>query len=184
MGEISYKDWNPGLDNGDKTLREIKNTLPANPPEDISQIVKIFENPKSPIALKGAVSLDRHDAIHIVLGRGLLPQDEAFVIGFTMGTSKNISAIEEFIFKQVSMYLYPKIYRFNRKHLKAYDLGLKFGKKSKTKKIYEFEFENYLDEKLSKIREILGVDIEKLKEVYRAEKELLPDTKSSTRLPV
>jgi hypothetical protein len=180
---VSYRDWNPGLDNGDKTLRQILDTLPANPPEDISRIVRLFENPESPIALKGAVSLERHDCIHIILGRGLLPQDEAFVIGFTMGTSKNISKIEEFLFKKVSMHLYPKIYRFTRKHMKAYDLGLEYGKKCKVDKVYDFPFEDYHNYKLADLRSKLGLDIDDLKKIYKTEKTLLPDTKSSNRLP-
>ncbi|MDX1949018.1 MAG: hypothetical protein SFT90_00780 [Rickettsiales bacterium] len=181
---ISYRDWNPRLDNGDKTLEEVRKTLPANSPEDISQIVKLFENPKSPFALKGAVNLERHDCIHIVLGRGLLPQDEAFVIGFTMGTSKNIKKYEEFIFKTASMFLYPKKYRFSRRHMKAYDLGLEYGKKSKVEKIYEFPFEKYNKVKLSEIRNKIGINIDELKKIYRREQEILPNTKSSLRLDV
>lgn len=182
MKKISYKDWNPGLGNGEKTLAEVKKTLPANSPDDISKIVKLLENPKSPVALKGAVTLERHDAIHIVLGRGLLPQDEAFVIGFTMGTSKNIKKWEEFLFKGVSMYLYPKIYRFNRTHMKAYDLGLAYGKKCKVKKIYEFPFENCNHMKLDELRKIVGVDVNELKSIFAKEKELLPDTRCSNRI--
>ncbi len=184
MKNISYRDWNPRLDNGELTLRQVRDTLPANDPEDISKIVKLLENPKSPIALKGAVTLDRHDAIHIVLGRGLLPQDEAFVIGFTMGTSKNIRKWEEFLFKAASMYIYPKIYRFNRTHMKAFDLGLQAGKKSKVKKIYEFPFENCDHMKLAELRKIVGVDINELKNYFRKEIEVLPNTRCSKRLDV
>lgn len=181
---ISYRDWNPGLSNGDKTLKQVLDTLPANNPEDISMVVKIFENPKSPVALKGAVNLERHDCIHVVLGRGLLPQDEAFVIGFTMGTSKNISAFEEFIFKIVSTKLYPKIYRFSRKHMKAYKLGLEYGKSCKCEKIYDFPFENYLGDKVSSLRRRLGINIQELRQVFRVEKQFLKETICSNRLDV
>jgi hypothetical protein len=184
MTEISYKDWNPGLDNGHLTLAEVRATLPANNPEEISKIVRLFENPKSPISFKGAVSLDRHDCIHILLGRGLLNQDEAFVVGFTMGTSKNITKIEEFLFKQISMRLYPKTYRFTRKHMVAYQLGLECGKAIKGAKIYDFPFESYQNEKISNLREMLGISVEALKNAFRKERELLPDTKSSKRLPI
>lgn len=181
---ISYRDWNPGLSNGDKTLREVMDTLPANNPEDISMIVRIFENPKSPIALKGAVSLERHDSIHIMLGRGLLPQDEAFVIGFTMGTSKNISRLETFLFNVISTKFYPKIYRFSRMHMKAYKLGMEYGKSCKCTKIYEFPFEDHMSDKISDLRKRLDIDVKELKDIYRKEKELLPDRRSSNRLDV
>jgi hypothetical protein len=35
--------------------------------------------------------------IHVLLGRGLLAQDEAFVIGFTMGATKAVSGFERIV---------------------------------------------------------------------------------------
>ncbi len=180
----NYRDWNPGLANGNFTLQQVIDTLPANNPEDISKVVKLFESPESPFALKGAVNLERHDCIHIMLGRGLLPQDEAFVIGFTMGTSKNISKLEEFIFRIVSTKLYPKIYRFSRRHMKAYNLGLEYGKNCKCEKIYEFPFEDYKSSKIFELRNTLGIDIKQLKEVYYEEIQQLPNSKCSKRLDI
>ena len=177
-----WKKWIPGLDNDEMTLGEVLADLPGNDPADISIIVKLLENPKSPIALKGAVTLERHDCIHILLGRGLLNQDEAFVIGYTMGTSKDISKLEEFIFKTVSVYLYPKQYRFNEKHLKVYKMGLEMGKKSSVEKIYEFPFEDYHDWRLGDLRNKLGINKEHLKETYRKEQQMLPVTIASKRL--
>lgn len=176
--------WNPGLDNGDMTLREVLSSLPGNPPEDISALVRLFENPDSPIALTGAVSLERHDCIHVVLGRGLLSQDEAFVIGFTMGTSKDISVMEEAIFKNIAKFLYPKNYKFGDSDLIAYELGLETGKKSPTEKIYEFPFEDHEDWKLSDLRKLLNIDPKRMKRVYKKEKELIPSTKESLRMPI
>jgi hypothetical protein len=177
-----YK-WNPGLNNGDLTLREVEETLPGNPPEDIGMVVRLLENPESPLALTGAISLERHDAIHVVLGRGLLSQDEAFVIGFTMGTSKNISIMEKAIFKNVSKYLYPKNFKFNDSDLIAFDLGLETGNQSQTEKIYEFPFEDHRDWKLDDLRKLLNIDIKELKKIYKKEQKLIPGSKESTRLP-
>lgn len=181
---MGWVDWNPGLDNNDKTLKAVMKTMPANEQTDISKIVKLFENPASPLALPGAVNLERHDCIHAILGRGLLPQDEAFVIGFTMGTSKYISGFAEGLFKKASKYLYPKQYKFSSEHLIAFEIGLRYGKVCKAEEIYEFPFEHFLDEKLGKIRKKLGISIAELKQLYKAEQILLPSTKSSKRLPV
>ncbi len=179
-----YLIWNPGLDNGAKTLGAIRKTLPANEPTDISAIVKLFENPASPLALPGAVNLERHDCIHILLGRGLLPQDEAFVIGFTMGTSKYISGWAETLFKKASRYLYPKPYKFSKDNLIAFELGLQYGKVCKANEIYEFPFEKFTRHKLGNLRKRLGIKISDLKQIYKAEKILLPGTKASKRLDV
>ena len=58
--------------------------------EDVPLIIKLTENPKyfTSKLFTGAVDLFTHDCIHVILGRGLLPKDEAFVIGYTMGSGK------------------------------------------------------------------------------------------------
>lgn len=52
---------------------------------DIPLIIKLLENPASPIALLGKISLQNHDCLHIILDISVSPSDEAFIIGFTMG---------------------------------------------------------------------------------------------------
>jgi hypothetical protein len=182
--KIAWNQWNPGLDNQSRTLREVLETLPANDPKDISIWVRMFENPASPIALTGAVSLKRHDCIHVLLGRGLLPQDEAFVLGFTMGTAKEeLSPTEVFLFKKIARYLYPTPYRLSDKNLVAYNLGIEAGKICSSYKIYQYPLEEWQHKHLETLRSDLGVDPEFLISVYARERALLPDTKASLRLP-
>ncbi len=79
----TYVNWNsPEI--SDLTLKQVYQQANLDRQEDIHWIVKTFENPKSPIALPGKISLHNHDCIHIILGKGITPEDEAFVIGFTM----------------------------------------------------------------------------------------------------
>ena len=185
MEKIAWNEWKPGLDNQDQTLGEVLETLPGANPEEIGLLVRLLENPKSPLALTGAVTLLRHDCIHILLGRGLLPQDEAFVIGFTMGTAKeDLSPLEVFVFKKIARYLYPTNYRLSDKNLVAYNLGIKAGRQCKAFKIYQHPLEEWKEKKLQFIRNILGIDVEYLKSIYIRERELLPETKASKRLPV
>lgn len=181
---VSWKDWSPGLDNNRMTLKEAQDTLPGNDPEAINFLVRLFENPKSPIAFKGAISLERHDCVHILLGRGLLSQDEAFVIGYTMGTSRHISRLELSLFKLITKKLYPHPYKFSEKDLVAYNLGIEYGKLTKALPIFEFPFEEYMDKKLGEIRRLLDVRIADLKKLYAAEQVLVPGTKCSRRLPL
>lgn len=180
-----WNQWNPGLDNDEMMLQQVRKTLPGANPDEISFLVRLLENPASPIALTGAVTLERHDCIHIVIGRGLLNQDEAFVIGFTMGTAgAALSKLEEFIFKKVARYLYPTNYRMTKKSLKAYELGLAAAREMETYKIYNFPFEDYLSTPLGELRKMLGINTARLKQIYREEQALLPKTKASLRLPV
>ena len=86
--QLKWYEWNPGLHNGKCNLQEVINGLPAATAEDIPWLVRLFENPASALAFPGAINLARHDAIHVLLGRGLRNQDEAFVIGFTNSLNK------------------------------------------------------------------------------------------------
>jgi hypothetical protein len=180
----TYLQWNPGLDNDELTLKEVIDTLPGNGPMEIHKLVRLFENPDSPLAFKGAINLPRHDCVHIVLGRGLSAQDEAFVIGFTMGTSKNISRFEVKLFEFVSKHFYPGIYKFTDDNLKIFELGVKFGKECAVNQIYDFPFELYMERKLGEIREIIGISKDELREIYRKEQEITPNTMESKRLPL
>lgn len=182
MQKRIWKEWYPGLDNDRMTLADVQETLPANKPEDISWIVRLFENPKSPIAFHGAIQLRQHDCIHILLGRGLLAQDEAFVIGYTMGTAPNITVLEKFLYKCVARYLYTKPYRMSKKDLIAYELGFAEGKASSFKAIYDVDFSSFGGVQLGSIRHQLGINTLRLRETYFKEKRRLRDTASSLRL--
>jgi hypothetical protein len=184
MKQVSWKAWNPGLDNGNLTLGQVRATLPGNDPNAISFVVRLFENPKSPIAFKGAISLERHDCVHVLLGRGLLPQDEAFVIGYTMGTAPDISDWETAIFELITKYLYPHPYNLNDNHLIAYRIGLQAGRESAVKAIYDMPMEEYNDKTLAELRVMAGINVELLRKCFKEEKEALPESVESGRLPL
>jgi hypothetical protein len=179
-----WKDWTPGLDNADKLLGEVYDTLPGNDPDAINFFVWLFENPKSPIAMKGAISLERHDCVHILLGRGLLPQDEAFVIGYTMGTAKNISRFEARLFKLITSKLYPSPYKFTSDHLVAYNMGLRIGKLNPVGKIYDIPLETMKHKRIGELQALCGIEPAALRRVYGAEQVMIPGSKESVRLPV
>ncbi|MEO1404387.1 MAG: hypothetical protein AAFV72_24485 [Cyanobacteria bacterium J06635_1] len=67
------------------TLQEANERLNLNEPGEIPLIIRLFENPESPIALPGNISLYGHDCLYILFNRGISLADEAFIIGFTMG---------------------------------------------------------------------------------------------------
>lgn len=186
MSKISWRYWAPGLNTGHLTLREVKDTMPAASPEEITWHVRLFENPASPVAFTGAIDLAPHDCIHVLLGRGLRGQDEAFVIGYTMGTNKDCPTWQFWVFKKLAYYFYPKPYKFRKTDLIAFDLGFALGQKCKTKNIQNMMLNNYyyLDLPIDEVRQKLGVDVRELRAAYRKEKMLVPDTFESKRLPV
>jgi len=179
----AWRRWCPGLDNDELTLRAVLDTLPAAPPQAIPWIVRLFENPQGWLRLHGAIDLAHHDMIHVLLGRGLLGQDEAFVIGFTMGATKAVSWLERAWFKVVVSWLYPVPYRIPRRILVAYDLGVEAGRDFGVRNLHLSLRDDMLDRPLGATRRELGIDTERLRAVYARERAALPDTPASQRLP-
>ncbi len=178
-----WKEWNPGLEVGDLTLKEVLDTLPGYRQDQIHFLVKLLENPDSKFALPGSISLFNHDCVHILLGRGLLAQDEAFVIGFTMGSSGRMNHFYRLVYEFAASRLYPKIYRFGEAELKVYELGLKAGNQSGVKELHKTNFETMLDWKICEIRKFLNIDETFLLKCYEEEALLVPMTRVTQRLP-
>jgi hypothetical protein len=130
------------------------------------------------------VSLAHHDMIHVLLGRGLLDQDEAFVIGFTMGTTRAVSRLERWFFKLALSRLYPQPYRISRRMLAAYDLGLEAGREFGVRNLHLALRDDMLDQPLGDTRRQLRIDTRRLRQYYAREREALPGTLASLRLPV
>ena len=177
-----WAEWFPGLDTDDLTVRELYSRLPGFTADQVHPMVRLFENPESPIAFKGAITLERHDIIHCLVGRGLLDQDEAFILGYTMGTSKRTGAIEKWAFKKVLQH-YPEPYRIIGPELKAYDFGVEAGSRCGTDELYNHPLENYYDLTLAEARRRLGIDKNLLMEFYAREQKEIPRTPASLRLP-
>ena len=95
--------------------------------KNISWLVWLIENPKSPFHLHGASTLHDHDHVHVLLRRGQANDDEAFVIGFTMGNDDRTKSWEAKLFKFISRWLYPKAEQFTKNQLKIFDSGFKYG---------------------------------------------------------
>ena len=94
---------------------------------EVPWLIWLMENPKSPIHLHGASALNDHDYVHIILDKGQANDDEAFVIGFTMGNDDRTKEWEVKLFKFVSSKLYPKKERFTKEQLKIFEAGFKYG---------------------------------------------------------
>ena len=135
-------------------------TNTAKKQKDISWLVWLIENPKSPFHLHGAATLHDHDHIHVLLRRGQANDDEAFVIGFTMGNDDRTKSWESKLFKFISRWLYPKTERFTKKQLKIFDSGFKYGqsKLNLYKRISEFDWDK-MDKNtpLGEVRKSFGI---------------------------
>jgi hypothetical protein len=184
----SYRDWHVPLACCRKTLRECERELAEHAvrPSEIPWLIQVVENPKFDLPgfdlFHGAVDLKTHDRIHILLGRGLLPKDEAFVIGFTMGSTDRVSATEEALYAFFSRHLYPKKYQFSDSDVRVFRDAVRLGFISDCRSLSQVDYEPLLDLPLEEVRKRLGVEEDLLRAYYRIEKNRYAESRESQRL--
>ncbi|MBL1276831.1 MAG: hypothetical protein COB30_012175 [Ectothiorhodospiraceae bacterium] len=154
--------------------------------QEIPLMIQLVENPNYRIPgftlFHGAVDLAQHDCIHIMLGRGLLEMDEAFTIGFTMGSTNKVSTTEERLFSLVSQYLYPKIYQFSADDIAVFRNAVRLGYISSCVPLDEVDFSLYYNWAISDVREALGIESDLLRAYFSIEKTRYPKSVASQRL--
>lgn len=175
--------WYPGVNNDSQDVDDVIRSMPAAPDTAIPWIVKLFENPSSRLRFRGAVDLEDHDVLHVLLGRGLQDQDEAFVLGFAMGTAKTISTIECAVFRLILTRLYPEPYRIPTFLRPAFDLGVQCGRQTGHKNLYKQSLKELRSLTLGEARTAAGIDMQIVHKFYQAEQEQIPYTIASLRLP-
>ena len=174
------EEWHIRLGKG-ITLGEAKDSMKsfALAQEDIPLIIKLTENPKylTSRLFTGAVDLFTHDCIHIILGRGILVKDEAFIIGYTMGSAKKMRRWRRNLFMWVCKHLYPEEYRFGEEERFVFYNGVMAGSRCDVD-LSEIDFKGLLKYELSEIRHLLGIDSDLLRCYYCTEKKLFKDRES------
>ena len=182
------REWFIPVDHGELTLKEamIKMKAIALDQESIPLIVQLVENPKWDIPgieiFDGSTDLETHDFIHLLIGRGVLPKDEAFVLGFTMGSSNRISTLDEKLYGLMTRYLYPKHYRFSEEDFQVYRDAVRLGYISDCKPLNKVNYPELLDLTLDEAREKIGIEADLLKAYYAIEAKRYPDSFESQRL--
>jgi len=188
MSLESVRRWFVPLSRGDLRLADAKASLaPIGLPQDaIPLIVQVVENPWFDLPgveiFSGATNLDDHDYIHALLGRGLLPKDEAFVLGFTMGSTNRVGEIEERLYGLFARYLYPKAYRFSDDDFQVYKDAVRLGYVSDCRSLADVDYSRLLDLTLDEARATLGIEKSLLRAYYEIEKRRYPESFESQRL--
>jgi hypothetical protein len=185
---LGWRDWIVPIEEDTLTLRQALDAsahLKASQ-EDIPLIIQLVENPKFDIPgidlFNGAVDLQTHDCIHIMLGRGMLPKDEAFVIGFTMGSTNRVTQTEEWLFALASKFLYPGPYKFTDEDIAVFKDAVRLGYISDCKPLSEVDYGQFMDFPLKAAREEVSLEVPLLKAYYQIEGKRYPADKASKRL--
>lgn len=154
--------------------------------DSIPLIVQLIENPAYDLPgidiFSGATDLETHDYIHLLLGRGVLPKDEAFVLGFTMGSTNRVGNLEESLYKLFTKYLYPKHYRFSDEDFQVYQDAVRLGYISDCTPLSEIDYPSLHSLTLKEARSHIGIETELLKAYFQIERTRYPDSYESQRL--
>ena len=124
-------------------------------------IIQLFENPKYDFIrfgrLPGSIDLFKHDLLHILLNQDMSMHGEAYVIGYTMGSTKRVTAIDIIVFKLISRFIYPKNYKFDSHALSFFDTGIEDGYSSNAMDLNKVNFNRLLNKPLYEVRSLLKI---------------------------
>tara|TARA_R100001377_G_scaffold77901_1_gene55403 strand:- start:97 stop:669 length:573 start_codon:yes stop_codon:yes gene_type:complete len=149
---------------------------------DVPLLVKLVENPKYDIGLfAGYVDLFSHDCIHAILGRGLAVKDEAFVIGYTMGSTKRMARWRRNLFMFCAKHLYPEGYKFGEDERLVFYNAVMAGSKCPSD-LSKVDFRHFLCCTPWHIRLKLGIDEYLVESCYSLERNLFSESYESQRL--
>ncbi|MCG8668859.1 MAG: hypothetical protein MI867_05555 [Pseudomonadales bacterium] len=182
------KRWFVPLSEEDKTLAQAFKEMQdiALEQDSIPLIVQLVENPSYDLPgveiFSGATNLETHDYIHLLLGRGVLPKDEAFVLGFTMGSTNRVGSIEEKLYGLFTKYLYPKHYRFTDEDFQIYKDAVRLGYVSDCQPLDGVDYESLASLTLKQARERIGIETDLIRAYFGIEKKRHPDSFESQRL--
>ncbi len=182
------RDWFIPLSNSNQTLGDAYQEMQKIALEQgsIPTIVQLVENPKYDLPgidiFSGATNLETHDYIHILLGRGVLPKDEAFVLGFTMGSTNRVGQLEEKLYGLFTRYLYPKHYRFSEEDFQVYKDAVRLGYISDCRPLDKIDYPSLADVSLDEARDTVGIEKNLLQAYYEIEAKRHPESYESQRL--
>lgn len=185
---MDWHDWHWPLSRDTVTLGEGMDDLArvGAGQDEIPFIVQLMENPKYDIPgldlIHGAVDLANHDCIHLLLGRGLLQKDEAFVIGFTMGSTRKVTGFEERVFTLIARRLYPGIFRFDDDDVRVFRDAVRLAWVCACRPLDRVDFTRLHHFGLGELRRMLGIDSDLLRAYYAIEARRFPSARESQRL--
>lgn len=182
------REWFIPLEDDQQTLADAYMQMKsiALAQESIPILVQLVENPKYDLPgidiFSGATDLATHDYIHILLGRGVLPKDEAFVLGFTMGSTNQVGEWEERLYGLFSKYLYPKNYRFSDEDFQVYKDAVRLGYISNCQPLNTVDYPALAQLSIKAAREKIGLEVDLLRAYFQIEARRYPQSYESQRL--
>lgn len=137
---------------------------------------------KATPVLHGGLNQQQHDCIQIVLGRGLLPTDEAFGFGFVLGSAAKGIMTEQALHAHISRYLHPMLLELAELDQAVFREGLKMAFISGCLALDRFNFNDWQEQPLRVLRDAIGLEQDLLLAYYAVEQRRYPQNRASARL--
>lgn len=180
----SQQSWHIPLSQDAMTLGDALATVP--PVVDMPLMLRLQRDPDlsflGQLVFRTGVDEHQHDCIHILLGRGLLPLDQAFVLGFTLASSNKGSLPEHKLRTEIGRHFYKGPPLFDENESAVFKEGIKLAYMSFCTPLEDFDFRPWHDHSLPAVREAIGVETELLSAYFAVEKHRYPHSRASQRL--
>ena len=134
------------------------------------------------LVFKAGLDQHQHACIHILLSRGLLPMDQAFALGFTLGSSKKGTMPEHRLHAEVGRHFYKNVPLFSESEGAVFKEGIKLAYLSFCAPLEGFDFTPWHDQALRKLREAIGLEPELMRAYFAVERHRYPHSLASQRL--
>jgi hypothetical protein len=182
----SQHDWYIPLHQTAMSLGEALATLPPAETGDLPLMLRLQRDPVLSFLgqLVFRVGIDRPQCycIHILLGRGLLPLDQAFALGFTIASSKKGSLPEHRLNAEIARYFNRSETGLDENENAVFREGIKLAYMSFCAPLDDFDFEPWHGRSLAELREAVGLENELLLAYYAVERHRYPHSPESQRL--
>ena len=183
----SRQDWHIPFHQDNMTLMSALASVP--PLSDKSELPLMLRLQRDPdlsflgqLVFHAGLDEHQHDCIHILLGRGFLPMDQAFVLGFTLGSSKKSSMPEPKLHAEVGRHFYKNVPLFSESESAVFKEGVKLAYLSFCAPLESFDFRPWHNQTLREIREAIGLEQELMLAYYAVEKHRYPHSLAAQRL--
>lgn len=183
----SQQAWHIPFHEDGISLRAALSTMPSPViPEEMPLMLRLHRDPNlsflGQLVSRAGLDQHQHDCIHLLLGRGLLPMDQAFVLGFTIGCSTKSSIPEHRLQGEVGRHFYKNVSLFDEAESAVFREGIKLAYLCCCVPLENFDFTPWYDQTLLQLRKATGIDPELVMAYYAIEKHRYPHSLASQRL--
>lgn len=124
-----------------------------------------------------------YDCIHIILGRGFMMVDEAFCIGFILGSTKKVVSTETSLKAYIARHFCNDFFDLmSDAEVQVLREAVRLAYISNCQPLDSFNYSEWSNENLKTIRNAIGLEDELMMAYYEIEKRRNPKSKASRRL--